>query len=105
MAPAGLSEASQQTGHRRGGWIVLQRFVALRTSSFAAALGAVRGALVLTLPRSFAEAIGVPGGVRLHAPPVELPPLSLRAVSATASRDDATSKWLRGLVREVVARG
>lgn len=82
-----------------------KRFVALRTSSFAAALGAVRGALVLTLPRSFAEAIGVPGGVWLHAPPVELPPLSLRAVSATASRDDPTSQWLRGLVREVVARG
>jgi len=80
------------------------RFVALRTASFAAALAAVRGPLVLTLPRTFAEAIGVPSGVRLHAPPVALPALSLRAVSATATRDDPTSKWLRGLVREVVAR-
>jgi DNA-binding transcriptional LysR family regulator len=102
VAPRGgpggvVDRALEKVGHKR--------FVALRTSSFAAALGAVRGPLVLTLPRCFAEAIGVPEGVRLHAPPVELPALSLRAVSATASRDDPTSQWLRGLVREVVGRG
>jgi len=82
----------------------LERFVAVRTSSFSAALASVRGELVLTLPKSFALALGVPAGVKLHPAPVELPKLELRAIAAVAAREDPALRWLRGPVREV-ARG
>jgi DNA-binding transcriptional LysR family regulator len=80
----------------------LRRFVALRTPTFSAALAAVRGPLLLTLPRRFAEYLPSGAKVFLHRPPLELPRLELRMVFATSTRDDPTQRWFRGLLRESV---
>ncbi len=99
VAPRGTPGSVVDAALARRG---LRRFVALRTASFASALAAVRGPLVLTLPRRFAEVLRGKRELRLLRPPLELPRLDLRLVFATATRDDPTLRWFRELLREAV---
>lgn len=82
----------------------LRRRVAVRLSHFLGVVEQVRASdLVTTLPRRLLIALGAPPE-RLFPPPVELPPLRVRAVWHPRAHGDPGVAWLRQSLVEVAAR-
>lgn len=86
----------------------LERRVAAVVPSFAAARHLIaRTDLVAALPRLATADAGDEGadGVCYFALPVETPPICVEAAWHPRSGNDATHRWLRGLVREICGGG
>src|SRR5262249_18296940 len=74
----------------------LERRVALRVQSVDAACLIVAGSdLTVTLPRRYARRIATGMGLRIHEPPLPLPPWQLMLYWHVSTEDDPGLRWLR----------
>jgi DNA-binding transcriptional LysR family regulator len=84
----------------------LERRVQLRIHSFLAApLVVARSDLVLTAPRSLAEAMGALAPLRLLPPPLSLPPFTVKMVWHERREADPAHAWLRAAVAGALRGG
>lgn len=60
---------------------------------------------VLTVAASFARTLAPVLGLRILAPPIELPRATYWQMWHERTQDDAAHKWLRGLVAEAASHG